>query len=93
MSLSDKQRPTANWPQQTAPLPGSPENARRVEADARSRLLQSNYPQLQQVRSDFHNGVLTLHGRVSSYYLKQVVQSLVLGMEGVVEIRNWVEVT
>jgi osmotically-inducible protein OsmY len=69
-----------------------PSEQERIEAAARSRLRRSGYGQLQVVSCEFHEGVLTLRGRVSSYYLKQVVQSLVMRMDGVVEVNNRVEV-
>lgn len=63
-----------------------------VEANAKSRLRRSCYYQVQWVSCEFHEGVLTLRGQVSSYYLKQIVQTLVLRMDGVDEVNNRVEV-
>ena len=63
-----------------------------VEANVTSKLQHSCYRQVQCVSCEFHEGVLTLRGRVSSYYLKQIVQSLVLRMDGVVEVNNRVKV-
>ena len=70
----------------------SPSEKEMVEAKARSRLRRSYHEQVQRVFCEFHEGVLTLRGRVSSYYLKQIVQTLVLEMDGVVELNNRVEV-
>ena len=63
-----------------------------VQADAQSRLRQSGYLQLHLVSCEFHEGVLTLRGRVSSFYLKQVAQTLIRGLDGVGEINNRLEV-
>ena len=38
-------------------------------------------------------GVVTLRGRVSSFYQKQVAQAMALGVEGVMRLENEVEVT
>ena len=40
----------------------------------------------------FQDGVLTLAGRVSTFYLKQVLQTLVKNLDGVSRINNQVEV-
>lgn len=63
-----------------------------VEGSAAERLRSSSYRQTRHVRCEFHDGVLTLHGRVSSYYIKQLVQALVSSLEFVVVVRNQVEV-
>ena len=63
-----------------------------VEAEAEARLRQSSYREVRCVTCEFHEGVLTLRGRVPTFYLKQVAQSLVLRMERAEEINNRVEV-
>lgn len=63
-----------------------------AEAEAGVRLRQSPYLEVRFVTCEFHEGVLTLRGRVPTYYLKQIAQSLVLRMERVEEINNRVEV-
>ena len=70
----------------------SPSEQEVVEASVRSKLQQSCYQQVQRVSSEFHEGVLTLRGQVSSFYLKQIVQTLVLKVDGVEEINNRVDV-
>ena len=82
------------------PVLGSPSDAVPVEkakalikAAAESRLQQSAYHGVRRVKCEFNDGVLTLRGCVSSYYLKQITQTLVRGMEGVEEISNRVDVT
>ena len=59
-----------------------------TEAEAQSRLQTSGYPQLRKVSCEFHEGVLTLRGQVSTFHLKQLVRRL----EGVGEINNRLEV-
>ncbi len=72
----------------------SPFDARRhVEGEVRACMLRSSYNELRRVTGDFHEGILTLRGRVSSFYLKQVAQTLVQHLEGVERIVNRVEVT
>lgn len=63
-----------------------------VEADAERRLRQSCFRELHHVGCEFRDGVLTLWGRVSSYHMKQMVQTLVLGMAHVSQVQNEVEV-
>ncbi len=64
-----------------------------VLADAMRQLRKSNYHQLTRVDCDFHAGVLTLRGTVSSYYLKQIAQSRVRRIPGVESIVNRLQVT
>jgi osmotically-inducible protein OsmY len=47
---------------------------------------------LRLVSCDFHEGVLTLRGQVSSFYLKQVAQELIRRLDGAEEINNHLEV-
>jgi hypothetical protein len=55
-------------------------------------LRQSPYPQLWKVTCDFYEGVLTLHGIVDSFFLKQLAHIAVVDVEGVNEIANGLEV-
>ena len=52
----------------------------------------SGYYELRGVSCDFHEGVLILRGRVPSYHLKQLAQSLVFHLDGVQELSNRLEV-
>lgn len=56
--------------------PGAEAIARRTVHSARSRLRGSGYPELRRLRCSFHEGVLTISGSVSSYYMKQVAHAL-----------------
>jgi osmotically-inducible protein OsmY len=64
----------------------------QIEEAAERRLRQSRYLELRAVSCEFHEGVLTLRGRVPSYYLKQMAQSLVDRIPGVSELDNQLEV-
>ncbi|MGA9210522.1 MAG: BON domain-containing protein [Terriglobales bacterium] len=63
-----------------------------VQAEAQSRLRKSGYHELHVVSCEFHEGVLTLRGRVSSFYLKQVAQELIRRLDAVGEVNNRLEV-
>lgn len=63
-----------------------------IESAAEARLRESCYHEVRRVKCLFHEGVLTLRGCVSSYYLKQIAQSLVCPMEGVDHVNNHVQV-
>jgi osmotically-inducible protein OsmY len=71
---------------------GLSKEKRLVEAEAQSRLRESGYHQLSVVSCDFHEGVLTLRGKVSSFYLKQVAQTLIRRLQRVAEVNNRLEV-
>lgn len=60
---------------------------------AAARLRQGLYLELRQVVCSLHAGILRLQGHVSSYYLRQIAQTLVQGLDGVEAIDNQLEVT
>jgi len=57
-------------------------------AAAQARLRHSPYVPLRNVQCSFFDGVLILWGRVPSYYLKQIAQSLMSDLPTGREIRN-----
>ena len=63
-----------------------------IESAARAVLRQSPYHEIRGVTCEFHEGVLTLRGHVSSYYSKQIAQTLVYRMAGVEEVNNRLKV-
>lgn len=63
-----------------------------VLAVVEARLRESPYQELRNVVADFHEGVLTIRGRVSSFYLKQLAQTVVSKLPGVEECVNRIEV-
>jgi hypothetical protein len=56
------------------------------------RLRGSGYGALHGVGCTFESGVLHLRGCVPTYYLKQVAQSLVGDLDGVIQVNNQLEV-
>jgi hypothetical protein len=56
------------------------------------RLRESSYYYLRSIRCGYEAGVVTLRGRVPTFYLKQTVQSIVEKIEGVEQVLNLVEV-
>jgi hypothetical protein len=60
---------------------------------AESKLRRSAYLALQHLSCEFCAGVLTLRGRLPSYYLKQVALAVVATVRGVERINDQVEVT
>jgi osmotically-inducible protein OsmY len=63
-----------------------------VEATVRSQLRAAPYAVLRQIACEFRDGVVLLHGRVPSFYMKQVAQNIVHCVEGVSEVRNHLDV-
>lgn len=77
------------------PTPATPSpTPTQTLALAVCRLLRSsqNY-ELQQLKYEFRRGTLTIHGKVSSFYLKQMAQEAVRDLVGVERIHNELEVT
>jgi osmotically-inducible protein OsmY len=63
-----------------------------IAARVESCMRRSGYYELRGVSCGFHEGVLILRGRVPSFHLKQVAQSLVFHLDGVQEVSNRLEV-
>jgi hypothetical protein len=64
-----------------------------LEADVEAQLRQSCYPAVRRVTCRLHDGVLTLRGRVSSYYLKQIAQTLAHDrLRGAARVHNALDV-
>jgi osmotically-inducible protein OsmY len=63
-----------------------------LSARVRQRLRQSPYPVLRKISIYEHEGVLTLHGVLPSFYLKQLAQVTVAKVSGVEKIHNRIEV-
>jgi osmotically-inducible protein OsmY len=62
-------------------------------AHVRQRLRKSEYSELWHISCKEHQGVLTLQGCVSSFYLKQVAQTLAGQVPGIGQVVNRIEVT
>ena len=54
-----------------------------IEQEAECRLRRSGYLALRGVTCDISGGALRLHGRLPTYYLKQVAQTIAAEVEGV----------
>ena len=65
---------------------------RHIEAAACTQLRQSAYAELWRIDCEYHEGILTLRGRVSSFYMKQIAQTIVQHVDGVERVVNRVEV-
>ncbi len=64
-----------------------------VEKTVADRLAGSSYLERRRIECVVHNGMLTLSGFVSSYYLRQVAQALARDIPGVDGVDNRIEVT
>ena len=63
-----------------------------LQRAAESRLHSSHDSELQKIHCTSHLGVLTLHGRVSSFSVRQKAQELIKDLEGLDIIDNQIEV-
>jgi|SRR5579862_7722846 len=73
------------------PVKGNPDESSVLDTAAR-RLNQSAYLEIRRVRCDLRDGVLTLAGKVSSHYLRQVAQAAVSKLPGIDVVNNQLEV-
>jgi osmotically-inducible protein OsmY len=73
--------------------PVSPFNQQQeIETQGHALLRQAPYMELRHVTCEFHEGILTLRGSVSSFYMKQLAQTVVRSLDGVERLLNRVEV-
>lgn len=63
-----------------------------MERVAKTRLAQTGYPRLKEVECSYQDGTMTLRGRVSSYYLKQLAQEALRNVTHVRRLINHLEV-
>ena len=66
--------------------------AQNVLEEAQSRLQHSPYPEVRRVECRFDSGILTLHGRLNSFYQKQLAQAAVADLGCITQIVNRVRV-
>jgi hypothetical protein len=64
----------------------------RVTCTATQRFQRSHYFEINRIECELRDGQLCLHGRVSSYFMKQLAQELVRSIDGVCSIQNHIEV-
>lgn len=75
------------------PACAEPETSQASINDLAERCLHSNpYLALKNVSCDYLDGVLFLRGCLPTYYLKQLAQEVVGGLEGVEHIDNQIQV-
>ena len=80
-------------PRQTAlDVRSIPATRHPLEVEAEGRLRHAGYSPLRQLACHIHGRVLTILGRVPSYYMKQVAQSLLLELDGIEAIDNQLDV-
>jgi hypothetical protein len=62
-------------------------------AEEADRVLgESAYPDLRRLRCDFHDGVVSIRGRLPSFFLKQMAQTIVSRIDGVRRVNNLIKV-
>lgn len=66
--------------------------AARLSLQVERALRATGYLPLRRVEVRAQFGVITLRGRVPSYYMKQLAQATALGEPGVCEVRNELDV-
>lgn len=64
----------------------------QIARAARQRIEQQSHLSVQRIWCEFREGHLILQGQVPSYYLKQLAQEAVAGLEGVEQVVNQIEV-
>ncbi len=64
-----------------------------VQDKAEARIHAATYGAVRDADCKFSDGVLFLHGRVRSFYSKQMAQEAVGRLPGVIDIVNQIEVT
>jgi len=63
-----------------------------VAAEARKRIRHDPHLSVQRIWCEYSEKKLFLHGHVPSYYLKQLAQTAVAGLDGVNQVVNEIEV-
>lgn len=87
-STSIQPQPPAPQPLSIIAFPAWSAIAQAVEFQLKSNRARA----FRSVRCDFHEGVLTARGRVATFYLKQLVQTIAAATPGVEEVINQVVV-
>ena len=76
-----------DWPTTCDP------ESRGIARMAEGRLRASPYPAMRKVLCECRQQTLYLKGQLPSYYLKQMAQEAVSGLDGVTQLVNEIEVT
>ena len=64
------------------------EKANGVLQRLRSVLRESPYQEIRNLDCEFNEGILTLNGVLTTFYMKQLAQTAVNRLEGVEQVRN-----
>ena len=80
-------RPIPSWPCSTADVSGT-----QLADELQHALAASGYSPLRHVGVDHNNGRVVLRGRVPTYFLKQLAQSIAASFPGVQVVDNNIEV-
>jgi len=67
-------------------------DAKQIAASAKHLILHQPHLTHQRLWCEFHQGRLFLRGQVPSFYFKQLAQEAVVGLEGVRQVVNEIEV-
>lgn len=63
-------------------------------ADEADRVLsESAYPDLRRLQCECHDGIISIRGRLPSYFLKQMAQTIVSRIHGVRRVSNQINVS
>lgn len=77
----------------TAEIRTNATSTKPVERAAKGLLLKTGYPALKTVECSFHDGTMTLRGRVPSYFHKQLAQEVLRDIAHVNEVANQIKVS
>ncbi len=66
--------------------------ARAIQTESEAILSRNSHLLNQPIFCSFHEGTLILQGRVRSYHSKQIAQTIVANVAGVVQVVNQIEV-
>jgi osmotically-inducible protein OsmY len=67
-------------------------DSKKTAEQAKQRILHQPHLTMQRVWCEFDRGRLYLRGQVPSFYFKQLAQEAVVGIEGVRQVINEIEV-
>jgi len=70
----------------------NPPDPKKTANAAKQRILHQPHLTMQRLWCEFDRGRLFLRGQVPSFYFKQLAQEAVVGMEGVRQVVNEIEV-
>lgn len=83
---------------QTRPIPCWPGSVNdvsdtRLADELHHAFCRTGYTPLRHIGVDHHDGQVVLQGRVPTYYLKQIAQSMAASFPGVHQVHNDIQVT